>query len=171
VRIVGIDPGVTGAAALFSPGSTPASGLRWQVVDLPVVGDPKRELNALALRDWLMKFSPDHAFLELISAMPSIPDARGIRRSMGAAGACRFCGMFYAIKAVLACCEVPFTLVAPGRWKKHHGLVGPDKERSRALALRLFPDQGFTLARKKDQNRAEAMLIAAYGARVTVEAE
>ncbi len=163
MRIVGIDPGISGAAALFDPGSSPASGLRWQVIDLPVVGDLKRELNAAGLRDWLRKFSPDHAFLELATAMPSIAGPGGKRRGMGTAGAFRFGGIFYAIKAILSCCDVPFTLVPPAIWKKSYGLKGSDKERSRLRALQLFPDQAAMLARKMDQNRAEAMLIANYG--------
>ena len=165
MAILGIDPGVSGACALFDQTKTPASGLRWVVIDLPVIGDTKREINAAALRDWLRKHSPEHAYLELVTAMPSIAvGPGGVRRGMGAAGAFRFGGVFYAIKAVLACCDVPYSLVTPQSWKKAFGLSGSDKEKSRGLALRLFPDGAPALARKMDQNRAEAMLLAKYGA-------
>jgi len=164
VRVVAIDPGVTGAAVLYWPDRSVESGLRWVVMDLPTVGDPKRELNPAALRDWLQRHSPDHAFLELVTAMPSIPGADGVRRGMGAAGAFRFGGFFYALKAVIACCNIPYTMVTPQSWKKQFGLKGGDKEPSRKRALQLFPDQATMLARKKDQNRAEAMLLAKYGA-------
>jgi len=83
---------------------------------------------------------------------------------MGAAGAFRFGGFFYALKAVIACCNIPYTMVTPQSWKKQFGLKGGDKEPSRKRALQLFPDQATMLARKKDQNRAEAMLLAKYGA-------
>lgn len=163
--ILGVDPGVSGALALFDPSRTAASGLRWVVDDIPVFGDEKRELNAGALRDWLRRYSPDHAFLELVTAMPSIPGHKGAaRRGMGAAGAFRFGGFFYALKAVLSCCDVPFTLVTPAVWKKASGLKGSDKEASRLRALQLFPELSGPLSRKKDQNRAEAALIAKHGA-------
>jgi crossover junction endodeoxyribonuclease RuvC len=164
VKILGIDPGVTGALAIYDRDRSIASGLRWVIADIPVVGDPKHELNAPALRDWLRRFSPDMAVLELVTAMPSIPGSDGKRRGMGAAGAFRFGGFFFSLKAVLACCDIPYTLVTPMVWKKFHGLIKSDKEASRTRALQLFPDQANFLSRKKDQNRAEAMLIAAYGA-------
>jgi hypothetical protein len=165
--ILGIDPGVSGAAALYDrtlpSASCPRRWLFVDIIDLPVIGDEKRELNPTAFRDWLSIYSPEHAYLELVTAMPSIPGADGVRRGMGAAGAFRFGGFFYAIKAVLACCDVPFTLVTPQKWKAAHGLKGSDKEASRARALQLFPDTAASFARKKDQNRAEAALIASYG--------
>lgn len=164
--VVGLDPGVSGAVALFDPSKSAASGLRWVVEDLPVVTLTKRsELNVAALRDLLRKFSPEHGFLELVSAMPSIANPKtGERRGMGATSAFNFGGMFFGIQAVLGCCDVPFSLVTPQTWKKFHSLKGSDKEASRRRALQLFPDQAAALRRKMDQNRAEAMLIAAYGA-------
>ena len=163
--IVGIDPGVSGAVAFFDPDKSPASGLRWIVEDMPVVGDPA-ELNAPALRDLLCRFSPEHAFLEQVNAMPVIVNrATGARGGMGATSAFRFGGMYFGIKAIVACCDIPLTTVMPATWKKAQGLRGPDKEASRRRAIQLFPDQAATaLARKKDQNRAEAMLIAQWGA-------
>lgn len=164
MRILGVDPGLNGALAIFDPSKSPASGLRWVVEDVPVIGDDKRELNAAVLRDFLRRYSPDHAFVELVSAMPSIPGPNGVRRGMGATSAFRFGGVFYGLKAVLSCCDVPFETITPQSWKKYYGMKGPDKEASRLKALNLFPDASAFLARKKDQNRAEAMLIAKCGA-------
>jgi crossover junction endodeoxyribonuclease RuvC len=56
------------------------------------------------------------------------------------------------------------TLVTPAVWKKHHCLSGSDKERSRIRAIEMFPYAAGQLTRKKDHARAEAMLIAKYGA-------
>jgi hypothetical protein len=44
-----------------------------------------------------------------------------------------------AIEAVLACCEIPVTVVEPSSWKKFHRLHGRDKEGGRQRALQLFP--------------------------------
>lgn len=158
----GIDPGVTGAVAFYDPGRTVGSGLRWNIFNMPVMFNKsgmKQELNAAWLRDLLRKFSPHRVYLEHVTAMPSGAERRG----MGAASAFQFGGMFFGIKAVVACCDIPLELVVPVVWKKHHGLKGSNKERSRQLAIKLFPEASLSLQRKKDENRAEAMLIAAYG--------
>ncbi len=44
------------------------------------------------------------------------------------------------------------------KWKRLQGLVKKDKEAARLKAQRLFP--WASLKRKKDHNRAEALLIA-----------
>jgi crossover junction endodeoxyribonuclease RuvC len=150
--VLGIDPGVGGAVALFDPGKSPASGLRWIVEDMPLVG---RELNPAKLRDWLRQFSPKECLLEIATTHPRD----------GRVGAFRYGGMWYGIRAVLACCDVSYEKVAPTRWKEFYRLKGTDKEASRRLALELFPDAAGLLSRKKDHGRAEAMLIAYYGAR------
>lgn len=173
--IVGIDPGAHGACAIFCPEQSVMSGLRWQILDMPVVENKgKRELNPGVLRDWLRRFDPAHVYLELISAPASFGHGAesgeehktATRRGMGAAGAFRYGGIYFSIKAVVACCDVPLTLITPQSWKKAHGIKGSDKEVSRQRALQLFPDQSSQLARVKDEARAEAMLIAEVGARL-----
>ena len=68
------------------------------------------------------------------------------------------------LRAVVALCNVPYHLVSPVKWKRHFALDS-DKERSRALAIRLWPGVGL-FSRVKDHNRAEAALIARYGVEV-----
>jgi crossover junction endodeoxyribonuclease RuvC len=160
VRILGIDPGLSGGVAVYF-----VDIKRWLVIDLPTVGEgAQRRLNAPALRDWLGNPPPDHAFIESVQAMPSIPDKFGIRRGMGVASSFRFGRVTGAIEATVACCNIPITLVVPQSWKRFYGLRGSDKEASRALALRRFPTAASHLARKLDHGRAEAMLIAYFGA-------
>jgi crossover junction endodeoxyribonuclease RuvC len=69
-----------------------------------------------------------------------------------------------ALEGVLACCEIPMTIVEPSVWKKFHQLRGGDKEAARQRALQLFPAAHALLARKKDHGRGEASLIALFGA-------
>jgi len=60
---------------------------------------------------------------------------------------------------------VPHTTVIkipPRRWQKWWEIGKADKELSRALAIRRWPKYADRLARKKDHNRAEALLIAEY---------
>ena len=67
-------------------------------------------------------------------------------------------------KSVIACCEIPTTIVEPSMWKKFHRLHGGDKEADRQRALHLFPAAHALLARKRDHGRADAALIALAGA-------
>jgi hypothetical protein len=64
---------------------------------------------------------------------------------------------------VIACSEVPLTIIEPTAWKNFHGLRGGEKEASRQRALQLFPGAHALLARKRDHGRAEASLLALYG--------
>lgn len=52
--------------------------------------------------------------------------------------------------------------VTPQKWKKHFGLIGEDKEKSRALAIELWPDKARLFKFKKDTDKAEAALIARW---------
>lgn len=164
-RVLGIDPGISGAVGLFLPDST-VNTVPDGLVDLPVMGEgPKRELNYAALRDIIWSLRPDIVVLERAMAMPSIPGKNGERREMGSASTFKFGGGYYAIKAVVACLDRPLhPPVMPGTWKKHFNLPGGDaaKEAARQLAIQRFPQVAPFLTRKKDHQRAEAFLIAVW---------
>lgn len=169
MRIIAIDPGIAGACACLELG--PSGGDEeprlLDVVDLPTMGDGKRrEINGAALFDIFVQYRPTAAIIENVFAMPSIPGADGVRRGMGSASAFKFgmgCG---AVRAVVQCAKIPYTLVVPAVWKKYYGLKGPDKEQSRQMAIRRFPERQDLFARKLDHQRAEASLLALYGAKV-----
>jgi hypothetical protein len=164
MRILGIDPGINGACALFvSEGGEPFGG----TFDLPTMGEEaKRELNYVDLRNKIYALKPDIVVLERAMAMPSIPGADGSeRRTMGSASTFKFGGSWYAIKAVVACLEIPmFPPVMPGTWKRHFNLPGGDagKEPSRQMVIQRFPQLAPFLTRKLDHQRAEAFLIALW---------
>lgn len=165
IRILSIDPGINGAAVLFVGGAivpVEPNGL----IDLPTVGSEKqREIDVLALRDWMLQMQPDVAVLERVTAMPSIPDKKtGERREMGATSSFNFGGTYKVLKAIPMLFNIPLALVTPGKWKGFYGLKGGDagKEQARQLALQKWPMLSALLCRKKDQDRAEALLIANY---------
>ncbi len=84
---------------------------------------------------------------------------------MGATSAFRFgfaCGQ---IRGCIQAYQIPMALVHPVSWKRHFGLKGPNKEQSRQLAMKLLPDCSAALKFKKSHNRAEAILLALYGAK------
>jgi crossover junction endodeoxyribonuclease RuvC len=123
---------------------------------MPVAGDAKHhELNGAEICCWLREHRPDHAFIEFTSARPG----------QGVTGMFRFGVCYGALKMALAACNVPYTVVTPQKWKKALGIpAGADKEASRQRALQLFPGESVNLCRKKDVARADAMLIAYFGA-------
>jgi crossover junction endodeoxyribonuclease RuvC len=175
-RILGIDPGVNGAACLFvtgvscpiefsSPGNHQPDGL----ITLPTVGEGKqREIDVLALRDWMLQMEPDEAIIEQVTAMPAIPNAHGVRVSMGATSSFNFGGTYRVLKALPMLFNIPTSIVTPGKWKGFYGLKGgaDGKEQARQLALQRWPMLSQFLSRKKDTDRAEALLIADYKRRI-----
>lgn len=164
--IVGIDVGIHGAAAALCPADADGPEFITDAIDLPVMPDgSKSQIDELALARWLDLVKATHAVIENVRAMPSIPGKDAGRRSMGAASAFRFGMAAGQIRATLRVSGIAPTFVEPSVWKRHFRLEGPDKEQSRQLALKLWPWSGYLLRRKKDHQRAEAMLIAKWGAR------
>jgi crossover junction endodeoxyribonuclease RuvC len=143
---LGIDPGISGAIAFYFP----AEPGRIIAEDPPVAAG---NVDAATLAARINQLAATFAILERVASRPG----------QGVASPFKF-GMSYgAIAGLLAALEIPVHLVTPSVWKQHFRL-GQDKEQSRALALRLFPACATHFARKKDHNRAEAALLALYGA-------
>jgi len=155
MRIAAIDPGITGALALLEDGVYRA------VVDMPTMArsktGKKQQVNAAHVATVLQGWSPDAVVIEFVQAMPRV----GSKAGMGAASAFNFGESAGVVRGVVATLGLEAHFVTPQSWKKRAGLVGADKEASRAKAQLLWPDA--PLARKKDQGRAEALLIARYG--------
>src|SRR6516225_5713340 len=98
--ILGIDPGISGALALYRDG-------QWILLDMPIAGDAKHhEINGPALCAWLRKHAPDHAFIEFASARPS----------QGVSSMFRYGCSYGALKMALAACGVPYTVIAPAKY-------------------------------------------------------
>ena len=144
--ILGIDPGVSGAVAFYHP---EASG-RIAVDDVPVAGG---EINTSELARLIRIHRPTLAVIERAQAMP------------GNGGVSMFnYGRAYGdVRGVIGALDVPLHFVTPATWKRHFGLTS-DKEESRARAIRLFPAVADYFKLKRHHGRAEATLIALYGA-------
>ena len=156
--VLGIDPGLSGAVAFY----TPATG-HLEIVDMPVFrlsrnGKAKSELNAIELArivDAAIAGRSAVAFVEQVGAMPG----------QGVSSVFSFGRTYGTILGVLAANYLDVQLVSPTVWKRHHGIAsGSGKDASRAKATALFPLQSGLFARVKDDGRAEAALIALYGA-------
>ena len=143
--ILGVDPGITGGIAFFYPSGEIVAE------DIPTVGGSV-DVDTLVRR--IREHAPRLAVVEKAQAMPR----------QGVVSTFRYGTAFGALCAVTALCEIPTYLVSPRKWKSHFGLDA-DKEKSRALAIRLWPGRGL-FERKKDHGRAEAALIARFGLEV-----
>jgi hypothetical protein len=147
LNIIGIDPGLTGAIGVLGPDR------QVTLLDMPVLN------GAVAARELfgvLQGFKPCVAVVERQSARPG----------QGVTSTFTHGGTYHAILAVLACAGIETHVVAPTKWKAALGLPGgaENKEKSRELALRLFPETN-GLNRKKDHNRAESILISEWFSR------
>lgn len=145
--VLGIDPGLTGALAVFNP-ARPGAVV---VHDMPVAGGM---VDAAELARLVREIGPTEAVVEQVASRPG----------QGVASMFKFGTCYGAALATAAAVGIPVRLVPPTRWKKHFRL-GADKEGARALAVRLWPACP-SFSRKKDHGRAEAALIARFGAEV-----
>jgi crossover junction endodeoxyribonuclease RuvC len=160
-RILGIDPGFTGALAVvqFEMGE---SARLIEVIDMPLYkskfggGSNRAEIDAVHLAAWIESFATDldMCVVERVSAGPD----------QGVASMFRFGEGFGILRGVLAAFKLRTLLSAPSVWKPAMDL-SPDKGRSLAAAKALVPNALGHLTRVKDHGRAEAILLAAYGAR------
>ena len=152
--ILGVDPGLGGALALYNVKRPESS----EVFSMPLA---KGALDSASLADLVASFtfhhSSIHAAVENVHSRPRQAGAFNFGLSTG------------IIHGVLAAHGIPMTLISPSLWKVKMGLQrGPDepasatKDRARELAAKLFPHLADQFKRKKDDGRAEALLLAVY---------
>lgn len=153
MRILGIDPGASGALAVVEDGQLVA------LEDMPTLTVRRgqrdvREVNAALLGSVVAQMRPlDAALLEKVGAMPG----QGVS-SMFAFG--RAVGV---VEGVLGALQVPYSTVPPQEWQRAMRVRG-GKDGARERAMRIYPTRAADFARKKDDGRADAVLIASYGA-------
>lgn len=149
----GIDPGLSGAIAVLLDGEP------GPIIDMPtrMVGD-WNEVDGQKLAMFLRDVRAGHAgayvsaCLEKVGAMPTD----------GATSAFRFGESSGKAKAVLEALSIPYSRAIPAVWKRSFALIGADKDAGRQLALRRFPSAADQLKRKKDNGRADALLLALW---------
>ena len=166
--ILGIDLGLTGAVCFMAP-----DGEYLSVHDLPVMmkgkgkSRVKNQINPAAfaslLQGELMGKScilMAKAYVEQVSGLGINPKNK---KSIGSASIFSLGDTNGVIRGVIGALGIPIEFVNPTSWKKHFKLTS-DKEVCRAKAIELFP--AAPLERKRDHNRAEAILIAKYGCHI-----
>ena len=151
LAIFGVDPGYTGAVAIYYP---EVGNL--EIHDMPIMLNHagKNIIDCHSLLEILQPESKSSfAIVERVSAMPS----------QGVSSVFRFGEGYGMLQACIAANKHPMHYVTPQKWKKYFGL-SRDKGVSRSKAMERFPKYADLFKRAKDDGRAEAALIALYGA-------
>jgi crossover junction endodeoxyribonuclease RuvC len=159
---IAIDPGVEGACAILNEAGE-VRALR----DAPVlVHGSMKFLDSIELAEWIaakIAGAQGRGISEQLQAMPSpCPRCEPDKRRFGGTQTNFLRGM--SIDGVIntfRIARIPFDLVHPISWKKKLAITS-DKEVARAKAIMWFPNAAQHLSRKKDHNRAEALLLAHY---------
>jgi Holliday junction resolvasome RuvABC endonuclease subunit len=148
---VGIDPGVSGGIAFYWKGMPD----RVTAEDLPVIAG---RISSVLLAERILQMAPDVAIIEEVGAMPG----------QGVSSTFKFGYAAGSIAGVIAALKIPYRRVSPSTLRKYWKIPGgrEGKDKSRALAVQLFPACADLFSRKKDHNRADAALLARYGAEV-----
>ena len=153
--IVGIDPGIAGAICFFSDGKV------IDVIDMPTMAEGKKNkrqvngrqmYNELSSRIKAYKTQNINVIVEQVSAMPG----------QGVTSMFNFGQSFGVIKGICAAMQLPIFFVRPMKWKKHFELINSQKDASRTKAIEMFPKISSILSKKKDSNKADAILIASF---------
>ena len=153
MRIIGIDPGLSGGIAVLDDLKI------FDVYDMPIMSEGKKnknQLNSAQLVNIIKKniISNEDTFLivEQVSAMPG----------QGVTSMFNFGQTFGSIKGICAALNLPIFFVRPAKWKKHFDLINSSKDASRTKVIEMYPSISSRLSKKKDVNKADAILIARY---------
>ena len=153
MKIIGIDPGLSGAIAVLENNKV------LNIFDIPVMSEGKknkRQLNSALLvnllKENINKKEEVAVVVEQVNAMPG----------QGVTSMFNFGQTFGALKGICAALELPIFFVRPSKWKKHFELINSSKDASRTKAIELFPNFSNDMAKKKDANKADAILIGRY---------
>ena len=153
--IIAIDPGITGAICFFENGEVK------DVLEMPTMAEGKknkRQVNGHQmfneLSDRIKKYDTNkiNVVVEQVSAMPG----------QGVTSMFNFGQSFGVIKGICAAMQLPIFFVRPAKWKKHFELINTEKDASRTKAIEMFPKISSILSKKKDSNKADAILIASF---------
>ena len=153
MKIIGIDPGLSGAIAILENNKV------LNIFDMPVMSEGKknkRQLNSALLvsllKENIFKNEEVSVVVEQVNAMPG----------QGVTSMFNFGQTFGAIKGICAALGLPITLVRPSKWKKHFDLINSSKDASRTKVIELYPSLSHQLTKKKDVNKSDAILIARF---------
>ena len=153
--IIGIDPGISGSICFLE------DGIIKDVIEMPTMIEGKKNkkqvngsqiFNEISLRIKIYEKKNIKVVVEQVSAMPG----------QGVTSMFNFGQSFGILKGICSAMQLPIYFVRPAKWKKYFNLINSEKDASRTRAIEIFPYFSSNLSKKKDSNKADAILIASY---------
>tara|TARA_B100000900_G_scaffold352503_1_gene320201 strand:- start:927 stop:1421 length:495 start_codon:yes stop_codon:yes gene_type:complete len=153
--IIGVDPGISGSICFFQDGEIK------DVIDMPTMTEGKKnkkQVNGSQIFNEILERIKDiekkniKVVIEQVSAMPG----------QGVTSMFNFGQSFGILKGICSAMQLPVYFVRPAKWKKYFSLINSEKDASRTKAIEIFPYFSANLSRKKDSNKADAILIASF---------
>ena len=153
--IIGIDPGISGSICFLDNGKI------IDVIEMPIMTDGKKNkkqvngsqvYNEVTKRIKQFEKNQIRVVIEHVSAMPG----------QGVTSMFNFGQSFGILKGICTAMQLPMYFVRPAKWKKYFNLLNSEKDASRTRAIEIFPYFSSQLSRKKDTNKADAILIASF---------
>ena len=153
--IIGIDPGVSGSICFLRDGKI------LDVIEMPIMNEGKKnkkQVNGAQIYNEITKkinINPEtniRVVIEHVTAMPG----------QGVTSMFNFGQSFGVLKGICSAMQLPMFFVRPAKWKKYFNLINSEKDASRTRAIEIFPYFSTQLSKKKDSNKADAILIASF---------
>jgi len=153
--IIGIDPGISGSICFFKEGKI------LDVIEMPTMAEGKknkRQVNGSQIYNEILKRIKQvekqeiRVVIEQVSAMPG----------QGVTSMFNFGQSFGILKGICSAMQLPMYFIRPAKWKKYFNLINSEKDASRTRAIEIFPYFSSQLSKKKDSNKADAILIASF---------
>ena len=153
--IIGIDPGISGSICFFEDGKI------LDVLEMPTMTDGKKNkkqvngaqiYNEISAKIRGIEKQNLRVIIEQVSAMPG----------QGVTSMFNFGQSFGILKGICSAMQLPMYFVRPAKWKKYFNLINSQKDASRTKAIEIFPYFSSQLSKKKDSNKADAILIASF---------
>ena len=153
--VIGIDPGISGSICFLKDGKI------LDVVDMPTMADGKKNkkqvngsqiYNEISKKIMKEENQNVRVVIEQVSAMPG----------QGVTSMFNFGQSFGILKGICSAMQLPMYFVRPAKWKKYFNLINSEKDASRTKAIEIFPYFSTHLSKKKDSNKADAILISNF---------
>ena len=153
--IIGIDPGISGAICFFENGEVK------EIIEMPTMAEGKKnkkQINGTQIYNEILRRVENlskkdiYVVIEQVSAMPG----------QGVTSMFNFGQSFGVIKGICSAMQLSTFYIRPVKWKKYFGLIKSEKDASRTKAIEIFPYISTNLSKKKDSNKADAILIASF---------
>ncbi len=153
--IIGIDPGISGAICFFE------NGVVKEILEMPNMADGKknkRQINGPQIYNEISKRITNIPKKEVIVVIEQVSAMPG----QGVTSMFNFGQSFGVLKGICSAMQLSMHFVRPAKWKKYFNLIKTEKDASRTKVIEIFPYISSQLSRKKDSNKADAILIASF---------